>query len=135
MDRAKQFIEKAIEGGWEPYRYHFIEAESIAEDEAAGPAPKPHHIEVSKEGHEDFECPHWSFVLFWDEESDPRVSWENNKLIFSVHSILLDPEAWKAVGKVEEWAHYETKDHFFYFIDAVWKGKTIEQYLETLFTP
>jgi len=102
----KQFIERAIEGGWEPYRYHFIEAESIAEDKVAGPAPKPYLIEVGMDGSEEFECVHPIVVMRWNEESDPRVNWENSVLGFALAGIYLDPEAWKAVGKVEGWKEW-----------------------------
>lgn len=59
---------------------------------------------------------------------------------FELSQILLDPLAFKAVGKVEGWP----KDQFEYqiregwngkmhrMIDALAEGKTIEQYLETL---
>lgn len=50
----------------------------------------------------------------------------------SYADMLLDPLAWQAVGKVEGWAYYDTQDHFFDFANAIWKGKTIEEYLATL---
>jgi hypothetical protein len=58
--------------------------------------------------------------------------------------ILLDPLAWKAVGKVEGWPdehwqgiyrEYAEKNaiaRMHRMIDALAEGKTIEQYLETL---
>lgn len=57
--------------------------------------------------------------------------------------VFLDPLAWQAVGKVEGWKVVgpgkKDTDHMpeaFYFqesmIEALWEGKTIEQYLETL---
>lgn len=63
-----------------------------------------------------------------------------------IQTILLDPEAWKAVGKVEGWGNSH-KGWLWYknemkmvayvvywhrMIDALAEGKTIEQYLETL---
>jgi len=61
----------------------------------------------------------------------------------NVYELLLNPELWKAVGKVEGWnVHdnsrnlYEAKPHWLYLqhrmIDALAEGKTLEQYLETL---
>ena len=59
--------------------------------------------------------------------------------------MLLDPKAWEAVGEAEAWQ--SIKDYGSEFIsnkytaaryrhtkliDALWEGKTIEQYLETL---
>lgn len=56
--------------------------------------------------------------------------------------VLLDPEAWKAVGTVEGWPDGETarddthgcswRVNMHRMIDALAEGKTIEQYLETL---
>lgn len=52
---------------------------------------------------------------------------------------LLDPEAWKAVGKVEGWKvgwYQENRKPWHYkmllMIDSLCEGKSIEQYLETL---
>ena len=64
--------------------------------------------------------------------------------------IILDPKAWEAVGKVEEWhqeigmrTHHIQKGngwevlldwqyHMHAMIDALIEGKTIEEYLETI---
>lgn len=62
------------------------------------------------------------------------------------HEILLDPEAWKAVGKVEGWP--DTSEiaqglpvpmttigwlwNMHRMIDALAEGKSVEEYLETL---
>lgn len=63
---------------------------------------------------------------------------------WQAHAILLDPEAWKAVGKVEGWATVEssyyddgaTCDMWLHemhrLIDTLATGGTIESYLETL---
>lgn len=65
------------------------------------------------------------------------------------HKVLLDPEAWKAVGKVEGWKGETSfwgclscddealwmptwKYKWHRMIDALAGGETIEQYLETL---
>lgn len=57
------------------------------------------------------------------------------------HSMLLDPLAWQAVGKVEGWGaeipSYMLGKPVWHtnmsrMIDALASGKTIEQYLETL---
>lgn len=63
--------------------------------------------------------------------------------LVNYEAVLLDPEAWKAVGKVEGWLadvscaddcreHQEWFDKMHRMIDAIAEGKTIEQYLETL---
>lgn len=62
--------------------------------------------------------------------------------------ILLDPLAWKAVGKVEGWSEEkfypfdpvhatgetisEAQWHFRCMGNALWEGKTIEEYIKTL---
>ena len=46
--------------------------------------------------------------------------------------ILLDPSSWQAVGKARGWTHYDTEDRFFGFANAIWKGKSIEDYLTSI---
>lgn len=79
--------------------------------------PKPHHYAIE-------------FV-----EGEPKERLTN------YGAILLDPEAWKAVGKVEGWAEPELeevgllevwKQKFISMARALAEGKTPEQYLETL---
>lgn len=50
----------------------------------------------------------------------------------SYGDMFLDPTFWQALGKVEGWSHYETKDRFFEFADAIWKGDSAEQFISTL---
>lgn len=90
----KQFIEKAIEGGW-------------------------------KTGN------HYEF---------------SDGTRYDQSGILLDPEAWKAVGKVEGWkedTHYTVEGvrvregtnyvkNMHRLIDALAEGKTVEEYLASL---
>jgi hypothetical protein len=97
----KDAITKAIEGGYEPYRYHFIDFEN----DKGQPAPKPYLIEIGEEGHQDFECPHKIVVMNWDEETQESegVNWENSQLGFSYHQILLDPLFWQCLGKALGW--------------------------------
>lgn len=56
------------------------------------------------------------------------------RLARDIERVLLDPEAWKAMGKVEGWGPplkvWLMCMHG--MIDALAEGKTIEQYLETL---
>ncbi len=59
------------------------------------------------------------------------------------YEVFLDPSSWRAVGKVEGWERKTIHAHFNYkeeakvkmhgMIDALWDGKSIEQYLSTLF--
>lgn len=110
----KQFIERAIEGGWNP----------------KGILTHPDHR-----------------FWWWHKDLDGHegLSWafnhpiENSTSGMSIEEILIDPEAWKAVGKVEGWksphniaiqTEWSKKMHG--LVDALIFGKTIEQYLETL---
>lgn len=61
------------------------------------------------------------------------------KVRMSIHEILLRPDAWRAVGKVEGWGKgsldewskgYKYRMHS--MIDALCEGKTINQFLKTL---
>ena len=67
---------------------------------------------------------------------------------FNLEKILLDPKAWEAVGKVEEWTRteyptnphiqmdsYEVKEYkekMHQMIDALAEGKTVEEFIKTL---
>lgn len=110
----QQFIEKAIEGGW-------------------------------NEGYIVYECHPEVVALRKRQTPMPRTLEEiaNLELVLDPHQIFLDPEAWKAVGKVEEWEQEPVRGEEVQYkggwhlqmvrmIDAVAGGKTIEQYLETL---
>ena len=101
----KQFIEKAIEGGWK------------REDNMIG-------------------------TVIENLEYDLPVP------ILQMNTILLDPEAWKAVGKVEGWNRKLAGSNSFIYddgelrpewhikmmemIDALAEGKSVEEFLETL---
>lgn len=65
---------------------------------------------------------------------------------YTFNDILLDPDFWQAVGKVEGWrsecvlhgaiAHFDCQVEWLYnwhrMIDAFASGKTVEEYLERL---
>ena len=68
----KEFIEKAIDGGWKPDFGRNIEYAGHNSD--------------------------WSVWNFTDGNNKGSSTTENNKLA------LLDPKAWRAVGKVEGWS-------------------------------
>lgn len=106
------FIERAIEGGWEPLLAHEVHFAN------------------------------------WNNRS---ASHKEVRASYVLHEILLDPLAWKAVGKVEGWNNVHENGQECYhgdcschdsgctwrqwmhgMIDALAEGKTIEQYLETL---
>lgn len=101
---TKEFIEKAIEGGWQKYT--------------------PHDITNT-------------YVLLADRTT---------KVYFG--DLFLDPKAWEAVGKVEEWNYFTngcpTCDYIAYYDEPEWQyrmhkmidhlieGGTITSYLEKL---
>lgn len=102
----KDFIEKAIEGGWE---------RTGERDELYLLPEQPH-------------------------DRDTRLGLRPNRF-----AVLLDPAAWKAVGKVEGWGHKgdgydgpnmvpsaDWKENMHRMIDALAEGKSIEDYLNTL---
>ena len=103
--QIKTFIEKAIEGGWN------------------------HKTEVSAD-----------FKTGREEKLIAQIQYEYQNGLF------LCPEAWQAVGKVEGWGvnycenYGEGRDIYLRgwkskmlgMIHALWKGKTIEEYLKTL---
>ena len=118
---VKQFIEKAIEGGW----FH----------------------------------PDWTRTddflkkVEWrvdDGDFETRTEFSDGwNTLFRMSDAFLDPEAWKAVGKVEgwppdgwdflepkmtlgQWGEQNWRGRMRGMIEALIEGKTIEQYLETL---
>lgn len=111
----KQFIEKAIEGGWKPIP-------ELRDD-------------VTKDFK--FESIDMDTGLLKLRRS---IEW----IKVNVYAALLDPLAWQAVGKVEGWRpeilwdeggvryRAEWQDNMLRMTEALIKGKTIEQYLETL---
>lgn len=106
---VKTYIEKAIEGGWEPHASNFFDSE-----EENQVIPKPYLIEVGDEV-TDFECPHELFVLSFDEEKYPNVGFENSRLGFTLVGAFLSPSAWQAVGKVEGWGWEQERTFSFTF--------------------
>lgn len=115
----QQFIEKAIEGGWR----ESLEIDRIDFE------PKEVHGNADFNGDQIVELYHAD--MLWTTRTS---------------SILLDPDAWKAVGKVEGWnvpvfylgeyAHSKSLQNWLGamlgMVLALADGKTIEQYLETL---
>ena len=105
----QQFIATAIEGGWK------------------------FGVDASK--HPTFNLYSHGFTFGEELKSDIHIS-----------LILLDPEAWKAVGKVKGWYIESLEgpigervlrdDEWFQkmhaMIDALCKGKTLEEYIATL---
>lgn len=121
----KEFIEKAIGGGW------------MAKEREATKAKYP----TFKVGVVDFE--------------ETAEGWVNINFLGDIAKaeIFLDPNAWHAVGKSEGWVQKwsmeiwsqdipawnktqhdidEWKYHWYQMIDALDEGKTIEEYLATL---
>lgn len=90
----------------------------------------------------------WPKFYAADKQTMP-ISWRIQAVqkIKFIERILLDPLAWQAVGKVEEWKECPAELHpeqcgLNHYTGWLWKmrsmitalaeGKTIEQYLETL---
>lgn len=61
-----------------------------------------------------------------------------------IHTLVLSPEAWKAVGKVKGWLSYigshdgtttfytEAQSNMVKMVHALFNGKTLEEYIATL---
>jgi hypothetical protein len=87
---------------------------------------------------------------YFDITAEGAVHQEDERTVIPVEKILLDPEAWKAVGKVEGWCDsnvgvngacvdcgFKTHgcqwlENWHSMIDALAEGGSIESYLETL---
>ncbi len=84
-------------------------------------------------------------------KNEQAYSFKGDDFVYCISFILLDPEAWRAVGKVEGWTTTEEsggnwddmrtmsyadiptwKHNMHTMIDTLAEGRTIEQYLETL---
>lgn len=107
---SKEFIERAIEGGWEYNEFPKL----------WGKVPFKHFN------------PKTSSVVFLNPITRRQMWVQFSK-------ILLDPIAWQAVGKVEGWKspynieiQTEWSKNMHRMIDALCEGKTIEEFLETL---
>jgi len=118
----KQFIEKAIEGGWEAWGH------------CTDSCPEKATFEVSVDGK--------TMVAHEDTSFAANA---HDQVAYPTSDMLLDPLAWKAVVKVEGWAIHEEYDsdgnckpgtehiqRMHRMIDALAEGKTIEDYLKTL---
>ncbi len=111
----KTFIERAIEGGWKAGNHLFHVKDFVYEPE--------------NEHGGDF------ISLFGDLA---RFNGEAGTWRLPVSSILLDPEAWKAVGKAYDWplcscGHSHTAvARMHMMIDALAEGQSPEQFIETL---
>lgn len=112
--QIKEFIEAAIEGGWQ-------------EKDLSGLKLAPFD--------------------YFDPESGKLIYRVNNQ----ISRWVLDPELWEAVGKVKGWeeksfVEYDLKESMQRFADrklsaqdyqtglirALWEGKTLQEYIETL---
>lgn len=138
----EQFVERAIKGGW---------FAGFKKGKTTLNGDKPFDVVRRKDGY-------WYMCqgkietdTMWRGEVIPAgTSYGYNALLGTTEKIILDPEAWKAVGKVEAWkgvscGHYrcETENldcmsdpewlsNMHGMVDALAEGKTIEQHLETL---
>jgi len=93
---------------------------------------------------------HWEFLGLVDRTEEPLARFSNLRTVgasvhsVSVASILLDPAAWQAVGKVEFWPdeNPDPEDTGSYMptwllymhglIGALAEGKSVEEYLATI---
>lgn len=107
MTATQRFIEKAIEGGWVPKDWNY---------------PTIIFDDVSNSGR----------VFMVSNEHGENGSWWE----YAIEVCFLDPEAWKAVGKVEGWDDGPLEevwlDAMNGMIYALAERKTIEEYLETI---
>jgi len=123
----KQFIEKAIEGGWKDL---IIKG-------------KEHHIFFSGGGA--YAEPNFIQVGYTCVGIKPPCN--KDSIGFTKYEILLDPKAWQAVGKVEGWGtidncpcckkiHHRDEPKWLYnmhrMVDFICEGGTIEEYVKTL---
>lgn len=113
MTATKQFIEDAIEGGWNSQVYTSKKVSLKQKTNLA-------------------------VIKYEDGEWDGTTKWVNT---FHISEILLDPKAWQAVGKTRGWDIYIAKDgetlpntwfsNWHAFIDALAEGKDINSALPT----
>lgn len=119
----KQFIGKAIEGGWEK------------ESEPFG-----------ARGFVVFQSSMDAGILIenqYEVAYDTFPAWPTRKIF--IEKIVLDPLAWQAVGKVEGWkdkpcncktncygGEFVFQHNMHRMIDTLIEGKTIEEFLKTL---
>lgn len=115
----KQYIGKAIRGGWGGFQERCPKGTELVFNELA--------VAYETIGGDPSKNPYTYHVLSW---------WE----AFDIHAIVLDPSFWKALAKVEDWATnggdiydgYAWLKKWYGLIDALAEGGTIEEYLETL---
>jgi len=119
MEYTKQFIEDAIEGGWKSeYANYEVDTLTRKQGDVVG-------------------------VWFYWSELDINKFAIKKTLEILESEILLDPLAWKAVGKTRGWngtAYWrsekaEMTPHEFFmhnFIEVLFEGKTTEQALEAI---
>lgn len=116
---TKEFIEKAIEGGW---RWKYFPGDE-------------HKFRIGDEMKDKS-----GVVGIWEKSQ--------SSFHISIQDLMLDPKAWQAVGKVEGWdwegitqqlGAYEANRkmpawqyQMHRMIDALCEGKTIDEYLQTL---
>lgn len=116
----KEFIEKAIEGGWKQDEKEFCTISFLEENGCNG---------------------EMCFVI--DNTYSCHITGERKGKTkhYQTSQIILDPKAWEAVGKVEGWQENRVRESKYemawqcemhQMIDALIEGKTIEEYLETL---
>ncbi len=103
----QQFIEAAIEGEWKL-------------PPSMGPKPRFVIYKDSK-----------LYGIYW-------IRWDtfpNNPMegqMIRLTDMVLDPEAWKAVGKTKGWLEFLTKDRFEQMTVFIWNGVSLEEYIATL---
>jgi len=116
--KIQTFIEKAIEGGW---RKDLTE-KPLCTPEISYLVPEKEKV--------------YGVWFRWGKKNERGELHSESREIL-MYEILLDPEAWKAVGKVEGWPEAlerqeAWKTYMHRMIDALAEGGTISSYLETL---
>ena len=116
MNHTKQFIEDAIEGGWSIQKSYYTKHINFVK------------LKSSNDFHTVIELDNTTVI-----ENDQGVN-EVVPMTTCHHTstILLDPLAWRAVGKVRGWSEELTYEMYSAFFKALWVGLTIEQALEAI---
>lgn len=122
-------IERAIEGGWKPWKYGWPSNETRGESWYL--SGRMLHLNCEAKDYEAF--PQY------------QGPWHTSKeFVIDIERGLLDPLFWQALGKAEGWKpevtwnegelrhQAEWRENMHRMIDALAEGKSIEEFLSTL---
>lgn len=118
---TQTFIEKAVEGGW---NFDYISDCTIW---------FLHQGDYRNAEKNSCLCIDHSYTSSFTGEREGRISH------ISIEKVLLSPSAWQAVGKTEGWSEESisiqdpAEKYAIGMVIALFEGKTLEEYLTTLF--